>query len=221
MRPPRPSVSGLVAAVDEAVAPQLFERTLASVRRVGERASYGKAFWFSFGEPCCWPEALAMALAPRMPDRARLLGVEWWLGRMPTTDVPLEFHHDRDLKLFERSGRLSHPLWSSVFFLNRVRGGSLFVTDQRLVHRGTDYRLVPQTAREFASVRPAPNRFVRFPGRLLHGVLDANDRVPSGRLPGPEARPRLSIVLNWWTRRPLAVRRWSPALAYPELALER
>lgn len=210
----------LVVVADDAAPEALFRRALAGVRAVGEDATYWKTFWFPLDAPAtCLPEALALALRGRVPDRERLVGVEWWLGRMRTTDVPLDFHHDRDLALFEHSGRVSHPLWSSVFFLNAVRGGSLFVTDQRLVRRGEEYRLVPPEATRFATARPGPNRFVRFPGKYLHGVLDARDQVPHGRLPGTPARPRLSIVLNWWTRRPRGVVRWQAALGYPELAL--
>lgn len=215
-----PSAEPLLTTVDDAAPTGLFERTLAGLRAVGDDATYWKTFWFPLDAVAeALPEQLALRLARHVPNRDRIVGVEWWLGRMRTTDVPLDFHHDRDLALFEATGRVSHPLWSSVYFLNAVRGGSLLVTDQRLVRRGDEYRLSPLEATTFASVRPAPNRFVRFPGRYLHGVLDANDEVPHGRLPGPPARWRLSIVLNWWTRRPRRVARWSADDAYPELAL--
>jgi hypothetical protein len=209
----------LLAFVDDAVAAELFERVDRAVRAVGGDATYWKTFWYPLGAPArCLPEELARALRRQLPASDRIVGVEWWLGRMRTTDVALDFHHDRDLALYEETGRIAHPRWSSVFFLNAVRGGSLFVTDQRLLHRGDDYRLHPAEATQAGSVRPAPNRFARFPGCCLHGVLDANDQVPTGKLPGPPDAPRLTVVVNWWTRKPRSVMRWDGS-EYPELAL--
>lgn len=206
----------LLRHVDDAAPPAVFRAALRGVRRVGPRASYWKTFWFDLGAPANVIEVLALAVRPQVRARG-VAGCEWWLGRMRTTDVALDFHHDRDLALFERTGRLRFPLVSSVFFLNRVRGGSLFVTDQRLVRSGGALTLTPAEPRSFASCRPAPNRFAQFSGDCLHGVLDANERVPTGRVPGPPARQRLSIVFNWWDRRPEGVREWRETRAYPEL----
>jgi hypothetical protein len=212
----------LVRAVDDAVDPKLFRAVFKGVRAVGRNASYWKTFWFPLAEePTNVVERLALALLPNVPDSQRIAGIEWWLGRMRTTDVPLDFHHDRDLALFEQTGALAHPAWSSVYYLNAVRGGSLFVTDQALVRRGEELVLSPASPGAFATTRPAPNRFVLFPGRFLHGVLDANDAVPHGRLPRAPDTLRWSIVLNWWTHRPLAVKRWSEARAYRVLALPK
>jgi hypothetical protein len=209
----------LLITVDDAVEPPLLQAIDRAVRAVGEEASYWRTFWYPLAAaPTCQPERLARALRAHVPATDRIVGVEWWLGRMRTTDVLLDFHHDRDLSLFEETGRLAHPKWSSVFFLNAVRGGSLLVTDQTLVRRGAEIRLSPAEATRSASTRPAANRFARFSGRLLHGVLDANDRVPTGRLPGPPAPPRLTVVLNWWTRRPRGVDRWRGEV-YPALGL--
>jgi hypothetical protein len=164
-------------------------------------------------------DAAAARLLPCLPEKAKLIGIEWWIGRMRTTHVPLDFHHDRDVRLFEETGRISHPRWSSVFFLNPVRGGSLLVTDQRLARRGRNLVLVPAEARTFATVRPEANRFAVFPGNLCHGVLDALDRVP-GRTLGPVPRSlRLTVVINWWSARPRGLRTWSESRAYRSLAL--
>jgi hypothetical protein len=209
----------LLDSLDDAVPAALFGRIDRAVRAVGESATYWKTFWHPLSAQArCLPELLAQTLRGQVHDSERIVGVEWWLGRMRTTDVALDFHHDRDLALYERTGRIAHPRWSSVFFLNAVRGGSLFVTDQRLLHRGDDYRLHPPEPTRAASVRPAPNRFARFPGNCFHGVLDAHDQVPTGKLPGPPEGPRLTVVINWWTRKPLAVRRWNGE-TYPELGL--
>jgi hypothetical protein len=213
-------VSGpLLATVDDAVDAGLFRRLDRAVRAVGEDATYWKTFWYPLGSaPSCLPELLTQSLRRHVPGVDRIAGVEWWLGRMRTTDVALDFHHDRDLALYEQTGRIAHPRWSTVFFLNAVRGGCLFVTNQRLLHRGDDYRLHPPEATQAASARPAPNRFSRFPGHCFHGVLDANDQVPTGKLPGPPARPRLTVVVNWWARKPRGVKRWDARL-YPELGI--
>lgn len=211
----------LVQVTDRAVPAALLRRVREAVEAIGSRASYWRTFWYPLDrEPACLPEQVGQRLAPLVPERERIVGVEWWLGRMDTANVPLDFHHDRDLALFERTGRVSTPAWSSVLYLNAVTGGSLLVTDQRLMRRGQEYRLVPEEAGAFATVHPAPNRFARFRGHCLHGVLDLNDEVPR---PANRKRPggewRLSLVVNWWTRKPLGVRRWSVRAGYPELAL--
>jgi len=209
------SQASLIHHQDAAVPDALFQQVRHGLERVGTNATYWRTFWFPFGEPSNVIEQLALALRPSVPGLHA--GVEWWLGRMHTTNVPLDFHHDRDLALFEETGRLRHPTWSSVYFLNAVTGGSLFVTDQKLRRRRQELRLVPSVPRDFATVRPAPNRFVRFPGNLLHGVLDANDHPPSGRLPAREGTLRLSVVLNWWPKPPRNVPQWRHTRAYRAL----
>lgn len=209
----------LVTVVDDAVDARLFERVRTQITAIGDAASYWKTFWFPLkAEPSCIVEELALALRPRVP-MARPVGVEWWLGRMRTTNVLLDFHHDRDLALYEETGRVAVPTFSSVFFLNRTLGGSLFVTNQRLVQRSGEYALTPREATDHASARPDANRFVRFPGKYLHGVLDADDRVPTKRLPPRAGDERWSVVLNWWARRPLRVREWRETRTYRSLAL--
>lgn len=206
---------------DQALSEPLFDETRRAVRRIGPRASYWRTFWFPLqAEPRCLPEKAARELVRFVPERSRIVGVEWWIGRMRTDQVPLDFHHDRDLALFEATGRISHPRWSSVLYLNRVKGGSLFVTDQRLRRRGDEYRLVPEAPGDFALAHPEANRFVRFPGQLLHGVLDQNDRPPSRASQKGRGALRLSLVVNWWTRRPRSIPRWSAEIAYPELSID-
>ncbi len=208
----------LVARHDDALPSPLFQGVLRAMERIGAKADYWRTFWYPLAtEPRNQVEAIARTLQSRVPEGERIAGVEWWLGRMNTRDVPLDFHHDRDLSLFEQTGRLAHPKWSSVLYLNEVTGGSLVVTDQRLLRRGEELRLSPPEAGSSDVVRPAANRFVVFPGNLFHGVLDADDAVPHGTLAG-KAEWRLSVVLNWWTRKPRGVRRWSASDAYPELS---
>jgi hypothetical protein len=43
-------------------------------------------------------------------------GVEWWLSRMWTHDVRVDFHRDRDERLALAGGPARHPRLSSVLF---------------------------------------------------------------------------------------------------------
>jgi hypothetical protein len=165
--------------------------------------------------PRCLPEQTALSLFSRLPAGGKITGVEWWLSRMQTSDVRVDFHRDRDERLALRTGREVHPLWSSVLFLNRCRGGLLAVTDDppdpcRPSH-------APDPA-GFELARPRPNRFVLFSGDKTHGVLDLRNRVPDGRLSGAPPMRR-TLVLNWWHRRPEAVPKWSETALYRRLRL--
>lgn len=210
----------LLRVLEPAVDARAFRDARRALEAVGARASYWKTFWFPLdASPTSQTERLALQLRQHLPDGSGLLGVEWWIGRMDPRDVPLDFHHDRDLALFEQTGRLAHPRYSSVLFFNRVRGGSLFVTDQRLRRRGDVLTLSPAQPRQYATARPGPNRFAIFPGNLLHGVLDARDQVPDRPLDLPPGPMRLSVVFNWWVRRPRDVPLFSERRVYRELAL--
>ena len=209
-------MSALLTVIDDAVPAALLARARRKIAGLGDEISYWKTFWFELGEPSNVVEELALALRPRVPLK-RLAGVEWWIGRMRTTHVPLDFHHDRDLALFEEEGRIAHPTRSSVLYFNAVKGGSLALTDQRLKRRGDELVLVPRIARSFDSVRPKPNRFVHFDGRLLHGVLDANDQVPGDAPLEGRGEWRLSLVFNWWTTRPRGLRTFVESRRYRAL----
>lgn len=196
----------------------LFRALLRGVRALGTerlRTTYQTTFWFDFSRPACLPEAAVLELCPFIPAGRRVVGVEWWLSRMRTTDVQVDFHVDRDERLALRTGRLVLPRWSSVFFLNRCRGGLLAVTDAP--PNPANEALAPD-AQDWDLVRPIPNRFAVFDGRLTHGVLDARNRVPSGELPG-NVPLRLALIVNWWHRRPEATPRWSETRLYRPLAL--
>ncbi len=110
---------------------------------------------------------------------------------------------------------LRHPLLSTVFFFNHVRGGQLAVTDQRAGPGGEPR---PAVAGELQVVATRRNRFAAFDGGLFHGVLDARGRTPGGRLPGPRGRLRVTLVVNFWDRRPSRVPRWRDARACRALA---
>jgi hypothetical protein len=206
---------------EDALEPRLFGQLRRAVKGLGQerlKSTYQTTFWFDLGRPRCLPEAAALALRPRIPPGRRVVGVEWWLSRMRTSDVQVDFHRDRDERLALLTGRIVHPRWSSVFFLNRCRGGLLAVTDEPPCEDNP--ALAPRVL-DLDLVRPSPNRFVVFDGRMTHGVLDEKNRIPGRRsrvhaAPGPL---RLAVIFNWWHRRPLDVPRWDETRIYRSLAL--
>lgn len=203
---------------EDALPPALFRRLLRAVKALGTerlRNTYQTTFWFDLREPVALPELVALELRRYLPPGRRVVGVEWWLSRMRTTEVQVDFHQDRDEKLALRTGKLVHPRWSSVFFLNRCRGGLLAVTDE-LPNEENDAKA--PDGMDFDLVAPKPNRFTVFDGTLTHGVLDANNQIPSKRLPGNPPM-RLAAIFNWWHLRPEGIPTWSEAKAYRSLAL--
>ncbi|MDY7225611.1 hypothetical protein [Hyalangium rubrum] len=209
----------LVQLTDGALPEPLFRRLLRRVGALGTerlRNTYQTTFWYDFGEPTNVVEEAILALHPRVVGRRRIAGVEWWLSRMSTTDVRVDFHQDRDEKLALRTGKLVHPRLSSVLFLNRARGGALAVTRQP--PDPDNPSLAPRRLDDLTLVAPRPNRFVLFDGKLTHGVLDANNQIPDGRLPG-HVRQRRTIPLNWWTSRPTDVPTWAETGIYRALGV--
>lgn len=195
-------------AIDDALTPGTFRAARAALRRLGLsrlRESYWTTFWLARdAEPAHPIEKAVLELAERFAPSG-CSGMEWWIGRSYTTHVPVGFHFDEDVKA--RRG-LRHPLLSSVLFFNRVRGGQLAVTDQT--------RSQPSATR-LETVKPRPNRYAVFRGDLFHGVLDARGRTPRGPLPGPRGRLRITLVINYWRRRPTDVPAWSESRAYRAL----
>jgi hypothetical protein len=206
----------MVRVVEGALPPALFRSARRAVARLGTerlRESYFTTFWLPRGAtPAHAVEEAVAALWPIAAPGARCTGAEWWIGRSYTTVVPIGFHFDQDVKA--RSG-LRHPILSSVLFFNRVRGGHLAVTDQRPGPRGEPRPRVPGALQ---AVAPAPNRYAVFDGRLFHGVLDAEANAPGRRLPGPRGRLRVTLVVNFWARRPTGVPEWRRARSYRALA---
>jgi hypothetical protein len=217
-RPDRRPAS-LVHVVDACLPAPLFRRLARAVRSLGPEglaATYQTTFWFDLRRAAALPEEAVLALRDRIPGLrgTGCSGAEWWLSRMRTSDVRVDFHRDRDEVLFRRTGRLVHPAFSSVLFLNRCRGGLLAVTSADPDERNPSLAPDPLDA---DLVRPWPNRFVWFPGDTTHGVLDARNAVPRGRL-RPATPLRLGLVVNWWGRRPTAVPRFVESRSYRRLA---
>ena len=210
----------LVEVIDAALPAPLFRRLRQSVRRLGSeglRRTYETTFWFELdARPAAVPEEAVRALSDVFRSRGAR-GVEWWLSRMWTHDVRVDFHRDRDERLALGGGPDRHPRVSSVLFLNRVRGGALAVTAQR--PDPSNPALVPLPL-EADLVGPRPNRFAVFDGRLTHGVLDARNAVPVSRLrTGGELR--LALVMNGWARRPSGTPTFVEAGVYLPLRLGR
>jgi len=196
-----------VRVIDSALPDALVSRGRRAISALGGerfRESYFTTFWLARGEtPAHVLEEMVMALWKLARPRA-CAGAEWWIGRSYTSHLPIEFHFDQDVK-----GRFRrHPRLSSVFFFNAVRGGQLAVTDQRPDGRA---------ARRLSAVSPRRNRYAIFAGDLLHGVLDARGQSPGRPLPGPRGRLRVTLVVNYWERRPSGVLAWSESRAYRSL----
>jgi hypothetical protein len=208
----------LVVVLDGALAAGLFRRLAGAVRALGTeglRRTYQTAFWFDLGEPACLAEEAILALRPRAwgARPGRPAGVEWWLSRMRTSDVQVDFHQDRDEVLFGRSGRTRCPAQGSVLFLSRCRGGALAVTAQPADDANPARAPLPFDG---DLVRPRPNRLALFPGDATHGVLDARGEIPHRRL-APATPLRLALVMNWWRVRPEGRPRFAEAGVYAAL----
>jgi hypothetical protein len=213
-----------VLPIDGALPAGLFRRLAGAVRALGSeglRDTYQTAFWFDLGAPACVVEEAVLALRPRaraarvaLAGRGGpLAGVEWWLSRMRTSDVQVDFHQDRDEVLFGRAGRTRCPALGSVLFLNRCRGGALAVTAQPADDANPARAPLPFDG---DLVRPWPNRLALFPGDAVHGVLDARGEVPQRRL-RPATPLRLALVMNWWGARPEGRPRFQEAGVYRAL----
>ena len=203
--------------MDQALPPAIFRtlrRRVLTLGSEGIRRTYETTFWCPLdGVPTAAPELAVHALSARFRRRGAR-GVEWWLSRMWTHDVRVDFHRDRDERLALAGGPDRHPRVSSVLFLNRVQGGALAVTAQSPDPRNP--ALVPLPL-EADLVGPRPNRLALFDGRLTHGVLDARNALPGVRL-RQRGELRLTLVMNGWARRPHDVPTFEDARAYRGLA---
>lgn len=206
----------LVHLLQPALPEALFRRLRSRVRAVGAeriRRTYQTTFWFDLNRSTdAVTEEAILALQSVLPME-RVRGVEWWLSRMWTDDVRVDFHRDRDEALAAATGRERHPRLSSVLFLNRVQGGALAVTNRPPDSRNP--ALVPWPL-EADLVAPRPNRLAWFDGRLTHGVLDARNQVPDGKL-RQRGELRLTLVMNWWSVRPSNVPDFAGAGTYAAL----
>jgi len=204
-------VKPLVTLREPALPAALFRRLRRAVEGLSDARlpqGYQATFWFDFTRP---PgnlvEQAVVLLREHLPASRRrgVAGAEWWLSRMRTSNVQVDFHRDRDNALYDATGRTVTPRTSSVLYLNRCRGGLLAVTAEPCDPRNP--ALAP-SRHDFDLVAPKPNRYVFFDGGLTHGVLDAKNQLPAERLPR-EPGLRLAIAVNYWHRRPRAVPRYA------------
>jgi hypothetical protein len=185
----------LTRVIESTLPAELARRARRAIARLGRerlRESYFTTFWLGRDtEPAHAVEEAVLALW--RTAGVRCAGVEWWIGRAYTDRLPIGFHFDHDIK----GKRRRHPIRSSVFFFNRVRGGQLVVTDQTPDKRA---------ASRIESVKPRFNRYAIFPGNLLHGVMK-----------GPGERLRVTLVVNFWRARPTDVPSWRESGKYARL----
>ena len=208
----------LVRVVDRALPPGRFARLRRGVVALGTenlRRGYQTTFWFAAGAaPTSLVEEAILALRAHYPPD--VAGFEWWLSRMRTSAVAVDFHADCDEVLLRRGGPLVHPAASSVLFLNRCRGGLLAVSPEPPDERNP--ARAPADLSTLDLVRPWPNRLALFPGDATHGVLDANGAVPHGRL-RPATPLRLAIAVNAWRARPTGVPAFARSARYRALRI--
>lgn len=209
-------MSVLVHLTDQALPAPLFARLKKAIVALGEqrlRQTYQTTFWFPFGEPPSnVVEEAIDALRGAVPGKFG--GAEWWLSRMRTSNVQVDFHRDRDERLALSGGPEVHPAISSVIFLNRCRGGLLAVTREP-PNPGNPAMAPDKLALDL--VEPVPNRYVWFNGRLTHGVLDAKNQLPGKRL-RRERDLRLTVAVNFWKYRPTGIPRFADRRIYAQLS---
>ncbi len=216
--PPTP----LVTLRETGVSPALFlklQKAMRALKIQRLQHTYQTNFWFSVASrPTTLVEVAALQVLTQLPQalRKRVTGCEWWLSRMKTSRVMVDFHVDHDIVLATQTGRIRHPLVSSLLYLNRCRGGLLAVTKSK--PNAQNMAQAPDV-HDFDLVAPAPNRLVWFSGDLTHGVLDSENEIPHRRRP-PEKRYRLAIAMNFWSRRPVGVKTFMETDHYRSLRIK-
>ena len=208
----------LLTLREEALPEGLFAVLARRVRALGAerlRRTYQTNFWFDFARaPSNVVELAISHLRKYLPSRGGLAGAEWWLSRMRTSRVQVDFHQDRDERLALDTGVLVHPTYSSLLFLNRCQGGLLAVTEA--LPSPDNAALAPDSS-DFALASPKPNRYVLFRGDLTHGVLDSINQIPGPWRPR-EPRLRLAIAINYWSHPPTGVPSFADSTHYRSLA---
>lgn len=213
----------LVRFVDDALPAASFNALARGVKALGRErivAGYQTTFWFELGtKPSCLIERAVDQLSSVLPPvkRKRAIGVEWWLSRMRTSNVKVDFHRDRDNALWDSKRVERNPVLSTLLYLNRCRGGLLAVTTEPPNPKNPAFA---PDRHDFDFVEPRPNRFAWFDGTLTHGVLDARNHIPGARLPTERAW-RLAIAINFWAKRPLGVGGFRESPHYRALLLGR
>jgi hypothetical protein len=193
---------------EDALPTPLFDRLVNAIEAVGNErmenmASYSTTFWFPFGtKPTNIVEECITKLWDLARPGAQCIGMEWWLGRLKYGEA-LRFHTDRDRSLRKQTGQIVHPLWSSIFYLNRFPSSPTIVVDQVLSPDGKSW--VPEKATSSVSLEAIPNHYAVFRGDLRHGVTPneaAQKAAAASSDAGKPAELRLTLLVNDWDRRP-------------------
>lgn len=197
-----------IRLLEDTLPTPLFRRLATAVRAVGtERMdgmeSYSTTFWFPRGsKPANIVEECVAQLCDVVRPGPQCIGMEWWLGRLKHGES-LPFHTDRDRSLRKLTGQIAYPLWSSILYLNRFPSSPTVVYDQVL---GADGKWVPPKPELGWTLDAVPNHYVVFRGDLRHGVVARGaEQKPSGGSgkTDPPAELRLTLLVNYWDRRPL------------------
>ena len=213
----------LVTLVDDALPAAQHRALKAAIVKLGNErivAGYQTTFWYPLGTPPSnVVEQAVEVLATHLPaaKRRQVIGVEWWLSRMRTSNVKVDFHRDRDNARFDQTGVEVYPRVGSVLYLGSCRGGLLAVTKEA---PNPENPAFAPDVHDFDFVEPRANRFTFFEGSLTHGVLDATNQIPGRRLPR-EPGLRLAIAVNFWAERPWEVPPFGASRHYRGLALKQ
>lgn len=163
-------------------------------------------FWRPLEDSSSLIARTAACLVTLVPGSEGFTGVEWWVRSRPAA-TSMHLHFDRDESLARSTGKMKHPPFSSVLYLDDA-GGPTLVLDQTICVDGTS--LSPTDPESCILSAPKRNSFLIFPGYLRHGVI-ANPRLIDGNIP-----PRRTLLLNWWNERPTG-----PSCAAPPQHLEQ
>lgn len=191
---------------EDALPASVFERLVRAVHEVGDerlKRTYATTFWFPIdAKPANVAEEAIHVLSAMVDPPPSCAGYEWWLGRM-RRGQKLRYHFDRDLTLRNQSGELVHPLFASVLYLNAFPSSPTVVLDQVPSLDGES--TIPERSSFRNTFHAVPNHYVVFPGNRRHGVIPRarRGRSPRGEDDGEAAQWRLSLLVNYWERRPL------------------
>ena len=214
-----------IRVIEQAVEARLFERLLRNVRGLGDErrdTSYDTTFWFprdALARNVAEQAILQLCALACPPER--WVGAEWWLGRL-APEKRLPFHFDRDLSLSRLAGVYVPPIISSILYLTSVPSSPTVLLGQVA---GADGRTrIPPRPAFRKRIDAVANRYVIFPGRLRHGVVPRGRRSANAQdsvRARYEADERLSLLVNYWDRRPHApICRDYDGKIYRGLALE-
>lgn len=105
-------------------------------------------------------------------------GIELWTHILGPNekDNGLDWHIDKDEKLYEETGKIKTPLYGSIFYCHQEIN---LIDDMGMLELGTP----PEIER----IKPLPNRLVIFKSNTPHRVT-----------PGTQSSPRRSIISNLW-----------------------